>query len=88
MGGYLIISLQNGLEGYRARLGADIVVVPSSSQRHGTVDNVLLQGITGNYYIPQDSLKKLESIKGIEKKHQLSSILLQQRQAAAAQEYR
>ena len=67
MGGYLIISLQNGLEGYRARLGADIVVVPSSSQGHGTVDNVLLQGITGNYYIPQDSLKKLDSIEGIEK---------------------
>lgn len=68
LGGYLIISLQNGLDGYRARLGADIVVVPSSSQGHGTVDNVLLQGITGNYYIPKDSLKKLDGIDGIEKK--------------------
>ena len=67
MGGYLIISLQNGLEGYRARLGADIVVVPSSAQGHGTVDNVLLHGITGNYYIPDDSLKKLDGIEGIEK---------------------
>ncbi len=68
MGGYLIISLQNGLDGYRARLGADIVVVPSSAQGHGTVDNVLLHGITGNYYIPQDSLEKLDGIEGIEKK--------------------
>ncbi len=68
IGGYLIISLQNGLDGYRARLGADIVVIPSSAQGHGTVDNVLLQGITGNYYIPQESLKKLEGIEGIEKK--------------------
>ena len=67
LGGYLIISLQNGLDGYRARLGADIVVVPSSAQGHGTVDNVLLQGITGNYYIPGSSLEKLENIKGIEK---------------------
>ena len=68
MGGYLIISLRNGLDGYRARLGADIVVVPSSAQGHGTLDNVLLQGITGNYYIPQSSLEKLEGIDGIEKK--------------------
>lgn len=68
LGGYLIISLQNGLDGYRARLGADIVVVPSAAQGHGTVDNVLLQGITGNYYIPQSSLAKLEGIEGIEKK--------------------
>ena len=68
LGGYLIISLQNGLGGYRARLGADIIVVPSAAQGHGTVDNVLLQGITGNYYIPGSSLEKLEGIKGIEKK--------------------
>lgn len=68
LGGYLIISLQNGLEGYRARLGADIAVMPSAAQGHGTVDNVLLQGITGNYYIPRSSLQKLDSIEGIEKK--------------------
>lgn len=67
-GGYLIISLQNGLEGYQARLGADIAVVPSAAQGHGTLDNVLLQGITGNYYIPGNSLKKLDNIEGIEKK--------------------
>ena len=67
-GGYLLISLQNGLEGYRARLGADIVVVPSSAQGHGTVDEILLQGITGNYYIPSAGLNKLESIEGIEEK--------------------
>ena len=58
--GYLIISLQNGLGGYRARLGADIIVVPSAAQGHGTVDNVLLQGITGNYYLPGSSLEKLD----------------------------
>ena len=59
IGGYLIISLQNGLDGYRARLGADIVVIPSSAQGHGTVDNVLLQGITGNYYRGRYSLSCL-----------------------------
>lgn len=67
-GSYIIISLQNGLDAYRARLGADIIVIPSSAQGHGSVDNILLQGITGNYYIPESSLTKLDSIEGIEKK--------------------
>ena len=67
MGGFLITSLQNGLDSYKARLGADIIVIPSSAQGHGTVDNVLLQGITGNYYLSKESLKKLQSIEGIEK---------------------
>lgn len=66
LGGYLILSLQSGLSAYQARLGADVIVVPSSSQGHGTVEEVLLQGITGNYYIPANSLTKLESIEGIE----------------------
>ena len=67
LGGYLIISLQNGLSGYQARLGADVIVVPSSAQGHGTVEDVLLQGITGNYYLPVNSLTKLSAIEGIER---------------------
>ncbi len=66
IGGFVINSLQSGLSGYQERLGADIIVTPSSAQGHGTVDNVLLQGITGNYYLPAKSLDKLAEIEGIE----------------------
>lgn len=66
-GVFLIVSLQNGLSGYQARLGADILVTPASAQGHGTVDDIYLQGITGNYYIPINSLKKLEAVEGIER---------------------
>ncbi len=47
-GAFVIISLQRGLAVYRARLGADMVVVPSSAAGHGSVDDILLQGITGH----------------------------------------
>ncbi len=65
-GGFTVISLQNGLSSYQARLGADIVVIPSSAKGHGTVDDILLQGITGNYYISEKDLEKLSNIEGIE----------------------
>lgn len=65
-GAFVVISLQNGILGYQARLGADIIVVPSSASGHGTVDDILLQGITGNYYISKKELDKINKIEGIE----------------------
>ncbi len=65
-GAFIILSLQNGLSAYKARLGADIIVVPSSASGHGTVDDILLQGITGNYYMNKKQLEKLDTIEGIE----------------------
>ena len=64
-GAFIIISLMNGLSAYRARLGADIVVTPSSAKGHGTVDDILLSGITGNYYISGKDYDKVASTEGI-----------------------
>ncbi len=65
-GAFVIISLQRGLEVYRARLGADMVVVPSSATGHGSVDDILLQGITGNYYMSGKVCEKVAATDGIE----------------------
>ncbi len=65
-GAFVIISLQRGLEVYRARLGADIVVVPASATGHGSVDDILLQGITGNYYMSGDICEKVAATEGVE----------------------
>ena len=65
-GAFTIISLRRGLDSYRSRLGADIIVVPNSSKGHGTVDDVLLQGITGNYYMSGKDVEKIEATEGIE----------------------
>ena len=65
IGGFVILSLQRGLESYRTRLGADIVVVPSSATSHGMVDDILLQGITGNYYMSAKDCGKVYATEGI-----------------------
>ena len=65
-GSYTVLSLKRGLSSYSARLGADIVVVPNSSKGHGSVDDILLQGITGNYYMSKKDCEKIEEIEGIE----------------------
>ena len=66
VGAYIVISLQRGLFEYQARLGADIVIVPSSAVGHGTVDDILLQGITGNYYMSGKDVEKVKAVDGIE----------------------
>ena len=64
-GGYTVVSLRNGLNSYRDRLGADIVVIPSSAKGHGSVDDILLQGITGNYYLREKDYDKIVATKGV-----------------------
>ena len=64
-GAFTIISLQKGLSSYQARLGADIVVVPASAAGHGLVDDILLQGITGNYYMSEKEYDKIVATEGV-----------------------
>ena len=66
LGAYMIMSLQNGLSSYKARLGADVIVVPISATSHGAVDDIFLQGITGNYYMNEQTIKKIYATEGIE----------------------
>ena len=65
-GAYMIVSLKEGLSSYQDRLGADIVVVPVSATSHGALDDILLQGITGNYYMNGQTVDKIYAVEGIE----------------------
>ena len=65
-GGMTIMSLQKGLNSYTARLGADVIVVPNNATSHGAVDDIFLQGITGNYYMSGRDIQKIYGIEGIE----------------------
>lgn len=65
-GSLLVLSLQNGLESYEARLGADIIVVPNQARSHGTVDAILLQGIPGYFYMDESYLEKIAAREGVE----------------------
>ncbi len=64
-GSYLILGLRRGLSSYQDRLGADIVVIPASARGHGSVDDILLQGITGNDYMSGKEIEKVAGIEGI-----------------------
>lgn len=65
-GSLVVLSLQNGLESYEARLGADIIVVPNQARSHGTVDSILLQGIPGYFYMDESYLEKIAAREGVE----------------------
>ena len=66
-GSMVVLSMRNGLESMEARLGADIIVVPSSAKSSVDVDEILLQGTTGYFYMPKERLDKIRGITGIEK---------------------
>ena len=65
LGAFLILSLKKGLQSYQARLGADVVVVPASTAGHGVVDDIFLQGITGNYYMSAKDIDKVSATEGV-----------------------
>lgn len=66
VGSIVVSSLQNGLDSYSARLGADIVVVPNEARSKGTLDDILLQGIPGYFYMDSSALDKIRTIEGVE----------------------
>lgn len=65
-GSIIVASLQNGLGSYEARLGADIIVVPNEARSRGTLDDILLQGIPGYFYMDSSRLDKIRTIDGVE----------------------
>lgn len=65
-GSVIVASLQNGLESYKSRLGADIVAVPNEARSKGTLDDILLQGIPGYFYMDSSKLDKIRTIEGVE----------------------
>ncbi len=68
MGGTLIVSgLKSGLDSLETRLGADIMVVPYEVRTKTNLNNLILQGNNGYYYVDRQYLNKLYdgSIAGI-----------------------
>ncbi len=66
-GTVLTDSLQRGLLTLESRLGADIVVVPDKAKTKFNVNDVLLQGTPGYFYMDKNVTEKISKIEGIEK---------------------
>ncbi len=67
LAGSLVISgLQSGLASLEARLGADIMVVPYEAATKSALDDIILQGNTGYFYMNDSILDTLEAkVEGI-----------------------
>ncbi len=67
-GGTLVIqSLQAGLSSLEQRLGADIMVVPGQAASQSDLENIVLQGNTGYFYMDQGIVEKIKAREGVER---------------------
>ena len=66
-GGSIVVrSLQRGLNGLEARLGADIIVLPASAESKVSFQNLLLLGTAGAFYMDASTLDRVLEVDGIE----------------------
>ncbi|MBQ2462668.1 MAG: ABC transporter permease [Clostridia bacterium] len=66
-GSVMVLSLRSGLHSLEARLGADIIVVPSQAQSKVSFQNMFLQGTTGAFYMNASALEQALEVEGVEK---------------------
>ena len=66
-GSVVVLSLRSGLNSLEARLGADIILVPSQAQSKVSFQNMFLQGTTGAFYMDASALDKALEVSGVEK---------------------
>jgi putative ABC transport system permease protein len=66
-GSVVVLSLRSGLDSLEARLGADIILVPSEAQSKVSFQNMFLQGTTGAFYMDASVPEKALEVEGVEK---------------------
>ena len=66
-GSVIVLSLRAGLQSLEARLGADIILVPSEAQSKVSFQNMFLQGTTGAFYMDASIQEKAMEVPGVEK---------------------
>ena len=67
-GGTIVISsLQNGLTSLEGRIGADVIVIPTTAKSKVDMKAILLDGTTGYFYMSRDYLEDVAAIEGVDK---------------------
>lgn len=59
-------SLKNGLDSLEQRLGADIIVVPEEAEAKADLENMLLSGTPGYFYMDKSVEDKIAAVEGVE----------------------
>lgn len=67
-GGALVMSsMQNGLTSLEARLGADIIVAPMTAKSQVNLEEVLVEGTPGSFYMDASYLDQIAALDGVER---------------------
>ena len=66
-GSVVVMSLRGGLNSLEARLGADVIAVPVSAKSRVNLDEILLQGATGYFYMDSGYADMISGLDGVEK---------------------
>ena len=64
-GSIVILSLRGGLNSLENRLGADVIVVPSTAKSKTNLEQMLLQGTTGYFYMSREKLDRVLETDGV-----------------------
>ena len=76
-GTMVVTSLRKGFSSLEERLGADIMVVPYEASTKSDLENIVLQGNTGYFYMDSkylDQIKALEGVGKISAQYYLASV--------------
>ncbi len=60
-----VSGLRGGMDSLDRRLGADIMIVPEDAERASDLENIVLQGNTGYFYMDKGKLEEVAALKGI-----------------------
>ena len=66
-GSTVVISLRNGLKSLGDRLGADVIVIPSTAAARTDLSKLFLQGTTGYYYMKAGLAEQIAQTEGVER---------------------
>lgn len=66
-GSIFVLSLRRGLTSLNDRLGADIIVLPNDAGSRTELQNILLQGTPGYFYMDKSVVDRLSNIEGVDK---------------------
>ncbi|MCR4687759.1 MAG: FtsX-like permease family protein [Lachnospiraceae bacterium] len=66
-GSLIIKALQNGFESLERRLGADIMIVPYEATTKSKLEDIVLQGNTGYFYMDSKYVDEMKEVEGVDK---------------------
>ena len=66
-GSMLVTSLRNGLSSLEDRMGADVIVAPKMANSQFDLEEIMVEGVPGSFYMDKSFTQKIAERDGVEK---------------------